>query len=390
MQSITKLARGIAQIEVECVYPERFLNLCGTHGIEFWDMKRSGLTIKMSIRSRDVSRLRALSPVNGFELKQLKKRGAPAVVRRFRKRYVLVIAAIAVFALIRLSTLFVWEINVSGNSSVDRAEILSALSDLGFRVGTYIPDVNNEEIANLVIMRIPELSWLAININGSGAEVLVRERIPKPEMYNETEPARVVAAKSGLITKLTVLAGAAVTEVGATVQAGDEIISSRVDLRTGSTYVHAMGTAEARTWYEFSACTPLNVMTKQYTGGSKTKRSVVFAGKAMNLYFSDYASDSYYDKTETITSAGLPGGVVFPLSVTTAVYREYETVWARITEAGAESVLKSGLMERLRDEIGESGAIVEVTWETVVENDVMTVYMTAECFEQIGVTVGLG
>ena len=61
--------------------------------------------------------------------------------------------------------------------------------------------IKSEAISNDMLLKIPELSWIAVNISGSHADILVRERIPKPLIVDENAPTMVYAVKSGIITK---------------------------------------------------------------------------------------------------------------------------------------------------------------------------------------------
>jgi similar to stage IV sporulation protein len=167
-----------------------------------------------------------------------------------------------------------------------------------------------------------ELSWLAVNITGSRAEVIVREREPKPEIVDESRPSNVIAAKSGIITRMEVLAGEAQTEAGRTVLEGDLLVSGIYDLEgaewsgisLGSRYVHAMANVYARTWYTLSVQTPLTGTGKDYTGRERTKYALLFGRHRINFYTNAGISFEDYDKIKENRPLRLPGGLTFPVS----------------------------------------------------------------------------
>jgi similar to stage IV sporulation protein len=389
VQKPENLLRGMVRVEVTAAYPERFVNMCAANNIEFWDMERDGVTLRCSINHRSFGKLRELTPKYGFELRRLTRRGLPHFAKRMRRRVALILGIVMVVAAIRVASLFVWEISVVGNETVPTRDILTALDECGFRVGVFTLNVSSEKLANDMIMRIPELRWLAVNLNGSHADVLVRERVPKPELVDYKTPTSIIAAKSGVITRMTVLEGLPQTELGATVQAGDVLVSGVYASAGGTRNVHAQAVVEARTWYELSAQMTLTTTTKRYTGESKTYKNVIFGGKSKNLFGKTIAPAQYCDKMVTSKLVTLPGGVALPIEVVTTRYDVWEPVPARVQERGAELLLKDGLQNRLLASVG-GGEVLTVDWETAINGDVMTVTLRAECREIIGTEQVIG
>jgi similar to stage IV sporulation protein len=384
MQRAMNYVRGAVRVEVTCEYPERFVNLCAMNGVEFWGMERGpGNTLRTHMRVSGFRTLAGLSDGAGFSLRQIKRSGAPVFLRRMRKRYVLLAGLIAVFLLTRALALFVWEIDVIGNVNVPESVILENLRDLGVSQGSFGPKANSEALSNEMLLRIPELSWFAVNIRGSHADVLVRERIPVPEIVDERRPTMVCASKSGVVTSVVVLSGARVCTVGDTVQAGDILVSGIVDGAFGGRRtVHAMAEVYARTWYEMSSQMPLETHARQGAGEAKTRRSLVIAGNTINLYFNAGILWSNYDKIITEKTVKLPLGSIAPLTLVTERVTRYEPIPVKLTVAAAEGILQAGLTERLRGEIS-GGEIIASSFETRVSGGTVTVTLRAECKEQI-------
>ncbi|MDR1065712.1 MAG: sporulation protein YqfD [Oscillospiraceae bacterium] len=401
MQRALNLLRGIAHVEILCRYPERLLNLCASNDIELWNIERVGVVqqgvdveLRADMRVSGFRRLRGLSLGHGFELRRVARRGAPSAIKKLRRRYVL-IAGLAMCALLtRALSLFVWDIRVLGNESVPDSRILEALKTLGFSYGSFGPGVRSEELANELILEIPELSWFAVNIRGSRADVLVRERIPKPEIVSRDTPSVVVAARSGVITKISVLEGTALVKPGDTVEKGGILVTGR---DSGNSSGPALAEIQARTWYEFSACMPVKTTVKRFTGEKKRRRSLIIAGKKINLYFNSGILWSECDKIIDRRSLTLPGGASLPVALVTESYLRYEPVVTKQSRERAESILRAGLEARLRSELDArlsaelvgGGDISAVAWESREDGGVMTVTLRAECSEQIAVTRAL-
>ncbi|MGE4483581.1 MAG: sporulation protein YqfD [Oscillospiraceae bacterium] len=390
MERVIDYIRGNVRAEAKCRYPERFVNICAKNGIFFRDpVKTAEDTIEITTHIKDYRRLRAISQNGAFTIRAVKKEGVSFFLWRIRKRYALMFGMLACIMAVWILSLFVWDIDVSGNETVPTPEILRALDDLGVGIGTFGPSVTPEYISNEILQTIPELAWITVNVSGSHADVLVREIIPVPEIVPEDVPARVVATKSGIIDKMIVLEGARCYTVGDTVMEGetlaDAVVGSRV---SGNRLVHAMAQVWARTWYEETACMPLSADAKTYTGEEKTKYSLTIAGKRINLYIFGGISWTDYDKITAKKVLTLPGGATLPISIDKDMYTEYVREPTELEENEAEEIIKGRLFEKLQERI-EDGVIMKTTFETKVQDGVVYVTLTAECREQIAATEAL-
>jgi similar to stage IV sporulation protein len=375
--------RGVVRVEALCEYPERFVNVCAMNGVEFWGMERlDGGVMRAYMHVAGYRRLCAAADA-GFSIRQIRKSGVPFFLWRMRKRYFLLFGLLCCFLAIRAMALFVWEIDVYGNETVPKARILETLRDLGVSPGAFGPGVKSEALSNDVLLQIPELSWFAVNVRGSHADVLVRERVPKPRIVDESRPTMVYAVKSGVITKTSVLEGAPKMTAGDTVEKGDVLVSGVMVSRTGGRrLVHAMAEVTARTWYELSAQIPLESSVKRYTGEVKEKRALVIAGQRINLYFKGGILWSNYDKITSEKSFRLPGGVELPFAVVSERYEAYAPIKTFLGRGEAAELLKEGLMRRLNAQL-DGGELAAAEFEITGDGGAVTVILRAECLERI-------
>ncbi len=385
MSKIVNYLRGSIRIQTECRYPERFINICAQNGVEFWDLERvNENTVNITMNIGGYRRLRLLQKEGGFAVKPVRKKGAPFLLWRVRKRYTLIGGMVLCLFMAWFLSLFIWEIEVSGNETVPTADIMSALEELDVGIGTFGFSVTPEYISNEVLQKIPKLSWITVNVNGGRADVLVRERVMKPEMVDENEPTLVYAKKAGIITEMIVLAGKSTAAVGDTVLPGDVLVTGVMESKSSDTrFVHAMGDIYARTWYELSAEMPLNMYEKSYSGEEKTKTAVIIAGKRLNLYINSGIPWQCYDKITERKNVSLPDGTRLPITVVKEMYTEYAKRSATFEETAAEEILKKELLAALNEKIG-GGEIVTEHFVKHVSNGKITVTLSAECTEQIG------
>jgi similar to stage IV sporulation protein len=376
--------RGNICVEIECPSPTRFVNVCAQSGIEFWRLKRvspNAVTAYMHIGG--YRRLQSLAKSAGFTVRQIKKTGVPFFLAKVRRRYLLLFGMALCLLTVHTMSLFIWEMRVHGNENISTQLILAMLEELGVSPGSFGPSIEPAMVQNDMILRIPELSWIAVNIHGSRAQVIVRERIPRPDIIDETRPVMIYASKPGEIIRVSVLEGKPVIAVGDIAEQGDIIVTGIMDsIASGGRAVHAIAAAYARTWYEKSAKMPLEAVIKEHTGNTQTRRSIVIGGSRINLFFNSRISMANYDK---ITSEGyvrLPTGNRLPISMIRVEYVEYIPQKFALSVSDAERILQYSLLNALLEEIGD-GEIVSSQFVTTVENGVVTVTLTAECIEQI-------
>jgi len=385
MNKAMNLLRGSARLEISGGFPEQFINTLAAKGIEFWGFKKlKGGRAEVNIPLRALAAVERLKPGLECEVRVLKKKGLPHFLYGLRRRWALFAGLVLCLLGVTVLSLFVWEIEVQGNVTVPESEILSVLDKLGVHIGTFALSIDQQDLRSRALAEIGELSWLTVNVRGTKAEVIVRERIPKPEIVDEDTPTTVVASKGGVITKMNVYKGLPLVNVGDTVAPGDVLVGAEVaSLNSGTRLVHAMADVYARTWYEFSCEMPLEYTAKNYTGAKKQKRAIILLGKRINLSLTTGFSHGFCDKIIKKSQVILPGNSHLPVRLITEVYEEYEPEKRIMEISEAEQILKERLTRRLDKLVGD-GEKSKVEFKTDVSGNLIRVTLTAECIEQIG------
>ena len=380
MEWILSLFSGRVRVEVTCLYPERFINICARSGILFSELVHTEESvILVTVSLADYKRLKKLAG-RSFSIRAVRKSGAPFLFYGIRKRYALILGMIVCFFVVWVMSMFIWQIEVTGNEAVSSARILAELDELGVGIGTCSFTIPQDYISNEMLIRIPELCWIAVNVKGSRAEVKVRETVSPPEMINGSVPTLVYALKGGLITEVTVYDGLTSCAVGQTVDAGDVLATGIIDNKLGShRIVRAMAKVMARTWYDIDAVTPADRSEKAYTGAKRTKTTIIIADKRINLYIDSGISWQHYDKITKKRTVTLFGGTVLPISIERTTFYEYEL--RRISadaKAELEAYLRSSLESRL-----SNGEILTAAFEYETDAGLCRAELRAECSEQI-------
>ena len=389
------LLRGNVRVRAQSRFPERILNVCSARGIPLREPRFVGEEeLAFSVDRRDWRRLRAACADLGAEAHIERVAGVPFLLGRLRRRYALLAGLAACVLLVALSSCFIWDFQVEGNGDVPREKILRVLAKNGVRRGTFAYSIRQHDLCNRALPDLPELAWLTVNTRGCRATVVVRQRVPKPEIVNESAPTNVIATRDALVTAVRALDGEAKVLPGTMVRKGQLLISGVVDTDgverpvVGTRWLAGKGTVEGRTWYELSTKIPLSFASKQPTGEESRSFAVLWGEKRAKLSIKGTGNlSTECDKIISRKQWVLPGGLVLPVTWVTETRIPYETVRTERSRESARELGSAALERYLASQLGEGGEIVSTRVADAVQGDWLLVTLSAECHEQIGKVV---
>ena len=397
MKKLINLLRGYVEIHVTGAFPERLLNLCAQNRLQFWKLcwlDETSFTFRIALRDR--KRLDELARRSMCEVHEGGRRGAAVVAERMvEHRWGFVAGLAFCFVAVSFLSKFLLVVEVTGNETVPTAVILSQLQRVGVRPGAYGPAILEKEAANEALLGLPELSYLAVNIYGTRAEVVVHEAEKKPELLDEGIPADVVAEADGIIEDIQADAGRALFQDGDVVAKGEVLITGELDLKEpeygtvdlGRLVVHAAGSVTARTWRTLEETAPLTAWGRAYTGEERTEYGIKFLWFDLDFLQNSSISGGRYDKitrTEQLALFGRP----LPVWLTTSTVRGYELEERPVDQEEAALRLEQVLSARLEELVAANrGEVLRADFVTREEDGRLTVTLLAECREEIGRTV---
>lgn len=398
MKKLINLLRGYVEWQITGAFPERMLNLCAQHRLQFWRLRWiDGTTFTFRTALADSKQVVELAGRAMCDTQVLARRGMGAAALSLGKRWGFLLGLALCLAAVGVLSRFVLVVEVTGNETVPDAVILSQLQRLGLKPGAYGPGIERKETANRALMALPELSYLAINIYGTRAEVSVRETVMVPELLEEDVPADIVAVADGIIVDIRADSGQPLFQDGDIVAKGEVLISGTLDLREpvggtvdlGYLVVRAAGSVRARTWRTLEESIPLAVSGKNYTGEEKNRYSLQILWGQLDFFEN---SSIFYERYDRITCTRMltVAGREMPLGLTTTTYREYTMEQTPLDVEAAEERLKQALLKRLADLMdANDGTVLRSDMVTRMTDDMLIVTLLAECEEEIGQIVEL-
>lgn len=251
-----KFFRGYVTVCVEGIFLEKFTNLCAVNCLPFWNVKRYGMA-KMSgyTTISGYRKMRHVAKKCGCRVKLNRRRGVPFILHKYRKRKIFAIGIVLFLVFIKLSGLFVWQVDVVGNVSPISDEILAQVEELGVKRGTLKSEINIRDMASKLMVKRSDLSWVGVEIDGMRLKVRVVEKAKVPERIDENAVCNIVASKPGMIIGINTLQGTQMVEVNDIVDKGDVLVSGIIEMQQfpdKTQRVHSLAEIEAKVWYERS------------------------------------------------------------------------------------------------------------------------------------------
>lgn len=341
--------------------------------------------VSLRFRGRTARAVLAACDACGLPVSIVKTGGLPAFLSRFARRPGLVAGLLLSVVLLVLSTGFVWDVRVSGNTTLSEREVEETLKACGFGVGSSLRGFRADRTQNRALMADHRLSWISINMRGTVAYVQIREATYPPEAEDDT-PANLVASRGGQIVRVELTRGNVLVSAGQWVGEGDLLVSGLYDSeQVGLRYTHAEARVYARTVREITVEIPLSYEQKQYD----TENTPIFCEKSL-IFFEK--TIKFSKKTgnvggmcDTIRRVSVPFsslGVGFPISLETKWYLPYTLVQATRTHAEAEELAYLELSRQI-SAIPGGAEVLSKTITTTHGEDAYVLHCTLTCIEDI-------
>ena len=160
--------------------------------------------------------------------------GLPYVAGFVLARPMVAVGILMFYLWMSYSSQLIWDVRIEGNTKTDKGEITEMLSDLGCGIGDRYTKINfNKLHADYAAMQ-HDIAWLSVFMNGSVAEVQVRELYRNERKKHENGTyANIVADCDGVVEEVNVVEGQAAVIPGQLVRKGQVLISGVVEEKDG-------------------------------------------------------------------------------------------------------------------------------------------------------------
>ncbi|MCL2095838.1 MAG: sporulation protein YqfD [Oscillospiraceae bacterium] len=390
---------GYVSVRIAGVKPERFINMLMNLNVRFWgiekeeskseDQNKTGaLRIKMSSRYANEETLKKIAAKTNTDCEIIDKTGVRYLLARHKYRLGIYAGTLIGAALIYTSTFFVWDVKISRSDYHSDMEIIEMLERFGCKPGVLIKNIDSAQIQNKIILASNgKISWLAVNIKGTVANIEVKKAEPAEKIIDRTTPANITASKTGKIIFIDAYEGERVAGEETTVQKGEVLISGVTESEMlGIRIKRAAGKAVAETIRKVEVIIPLNSSEKYYTGNTAGKRSLNILGRNINLYLNAGVNYPEYDRTRETKNLTLFDVIVLPIKISTAFYSEFEIKNKKISRNTAKDIAISKINSIIDSRFGSDENIIDIKskhFEEEITEDYFYMSCTVELIENI-------
>jgi len=290
MMDIVGALEGRVEIFADKENRERLISFFINNGIRLkirYDEKNEGIFTEVS-----PSLLKKIAPAldkSGIIVYINNIYGFRYILNVMAKRIGIPIGAALFAAVLWVSTLFVWRVDIVGNDILTKESLRNTLVEHGISEGAFISRINESEIADIIVTSCPEISWASVNIKGTTVTLNVLETHDENSSESEKYD-MLVAQKSGVVRSIEIFSGKAAVKIGAVVKQGDLLVLGYISgngLQISETpalrYEGARGSVKAEVSETLEVLVPFERELIFQTGGKIKGGKLSVFGKELTL-----------------------------------------------------------------------------------------------------------
>ncbi len=320
-------------------YADKAANKLLVSGAEYYRMKRQkNGELYFRLMWRDCAPVCLIFERNAIEYKVKRRYGLPHIFNKYKKRVGILVGAILSLIMIFASERFIWSMEVGGNTSVSDGQIISELGKLGVGVGSFIPDIDFDEVHQRFLIENKQIAWISVNVRGTSAYVEVLETLKPDKAPDETKPYNLVASEDGIIEYMEILRGTPIAKENELVREGELLASGIQEGKHGYFLVHSRGQVFAKVKRAINIEIPLNTTKEIPDDKSYYKKSLKFFGLSLCFFDNTENAPEKCDIIKRETPIRFFDTIEVPIVICEDVYRGYQTREITLTENEAKKL----------------------------------------------------
>ncbi len=372
---------GYVKFSIKGEFPERLLNQLAANNIAQWGLDRKDGTLTACIKAKDYLKIREIRGKNKVKTQIICRYGLPFFLKKHRLRVGFAVGLAFYIASLFFMSSFVWNIDVVGNNTVSDKQILSVCEELGLYEGSKISHIDTNLLKTQLTLKLDEVSWASVNIEGVKATVNISESIGNKN--EKQQPCNLIACRDGVITGLKVTEGTIAVKMGQTVTAGDLLVSGIIDYKDGtSSFTVSSGEVFAETERTLSFLANYVQTEKIYVAPPQRRSVLTVFGLNIPLYLGTLKGNF---ETETTLKRFEKNGMYLPITLTETSFLAVDQRAYEITTEQAEALAKQKLFELEAQEL-ENVEILSKTENVEVTEKGVLITATYKCKENIAVS----
>lgn len=291
MIELLKYIRGYLRIRVSGFSPERFMNLCSNKGILLSNIVREGDVYYMNINLKGFWALRPIVRKTGTRVVVLERYGLPFFLPKLWKRKAFVGGLMVAVAFWIWSSLFIWDIELSGNYQITGDMFTTFLKENQVVVGMKKNDLDIEALEKEIRRQFPEITWASAKLEGTRLLIDIKENDAPilSQQEEKEEGSNLVSEYDGTVVSIIVRSGVPKVAAGDFVEEGTVLVEGQVPIYNEDAtvreyfYVDADADIVLEHTRSFSVRLPFDYVKKEYTGREKRRFYLRFGDRECKI-----------------------------------------------------------------------------------------------------------
>lgn len=377
MHLILELIRnlqGYVSFKVTGGCPEKFLNLSVKNKFNLWNVRKINGDLLASSKIRDYKKLRYNARKSNSKLKIINKIGLPFFIHKYRNRKGIIAGLLLFVAVMCIMPLYVWKVDVKGCNNLNNEEVESVMRDIGISSGSLKSSINIPMAKQQAMQKLDSVAWMSINLNGSRAEILIKEKtLPPEQIVPENEPSNVIAEFDGQIERMETYSGTPVVSSGNVVVKGQLLISGISEKSDGGNeFLCADGKVYARTHRILSERVKTNFESSSDSGICLNKYRLKVFNLEIPLNFKNFRNKNCYGENdceknyrfETTDKKFKIFGAYLPIVIYKESAYEQNVENINLSEAESKNIAMQMIEKKELQEFGNEVQIKSREWGT--------------------------
>ena len=229
-----KRLRGYVKIRVWGFAPQRFINLCSNKGILLWNIEKQDDVYIMCVSLESFYRLRSIARKTKVRVVISERYGLPFFLPHLQRRKAFLAGLVLTVMFWIVSSMFVWDIQISGNCVITDDMIFQFLEQEGIQMGMRKSKLDIGELEKQIRRQFPQVTWTSGRLMGTRLLLELKENdapIPEDTQGADAIIGRdLVAEYDGVITDMIVRSGIPQVTIGSQVAKGDLLVDGKVPI----------------------------------------------------------------------------------------------------------------------------------------------------------------
>lgn len=267
----------------------RFINLCKNNRLKVWDIlsTEDEVIFKSSISS--FYQMKKLHRKCRGTLKIMEKKGLVFYIEKYKKRVCFLMGILVFFLLLKIISLYIWNISFDGNYSYTDIELLRFLNANHIMNGIKKEDLDCGKIEYLIRSEYNDVTWVSAEIRGTQLIIHMKENFDMNIAKEEDRPYNIVSDVDGRIESIITRNGMPAVKKEDTITKGQLLVSGVIEILNDSKevvnykLVNSDADIYAYVTQEYNDSFDLAYKKKNYTGRHNSAIEINVFNKSIYL-----------------------------------------------------------------------------------------------------------